>query len=156
MGSSINKNYPDLSTQLEEDNKELQKIRSDGNCLFRAISHQVTGNDNAYKLLRAEACKYIKENKKEFSEFFMESESLDSYVERMAKDREWGDNYCISALAMKYKYKFIIYESHRKKLDICYTKNPTNVIYLAYLNKRHYNSVVNKGLASKKDTPCCA
>ncbi len=68
----------------------------------------------------------------------------------MRRDGVWGDNYCISALAMKYQYKFIIFQSYRKEVEICYSKNPVKTLYLAYINKKHYNSVVDEGTASDR------
>lgn len=154
MGGACTSDYPSLSEQLQKDHKELQKIASDGNCLFRAISHQIRGNETAHRQLRADACSYIREHPDQFKDFFEEGETIENYVYRMSQDMQWGDNYAISALAMKYKYKFIIYESYQKKKDICFTKEPSFVIYLAYLNKRHYNSVVDKGSATKKASAC--
>ena len=71
---------------------KLRDVGGDGNCLFRAISDQVDGNETTHLFMRSEACKYILSNHEFFSNFLDEEEdgNIAEYVNQMKKSGEWG------------------------------------------------------------------
>ena len=51
---------------------KIKKISGDGNCLFRAISHQVYGNEHHHRILRARCCTYMLQESNFFKSFINE------------------------------------------------------------------------------------
>ena len=155
MGNSSKKNpkYKSLKEQLKAENLGIVKISSDGNCLFRAISHQLTRNPKDHRSIRLKAMEYIKNNPDEFKNFMDEgSESFKNYVNRMMNDGQWGGNMELYALSKIYNAEIDVYISYQPICKICPSENPSKVIKLGYYNNRHYNSVVPKSEVPKN---CC-
>ena len=51
-----------LNKQLGQIDLELREITGDGNCLFRAISDQMTGRENNHRKFRREAANFINQH----------------------------------------------------------------------------------------------
>ena len=62
-------NFQKFSNQLAKIGLELRDITSDGNCCFRALSDQMSGNENLHLDYRKRVCQYMRENKEEFEPF---------------------------------------------------------------------------------------
>lgn len=45
------------------------EIDGDGNCLFRTVAHQIEGNEDNYRHLRALTVGHIRENKTQFENY---------------------------------------------------------------------------------------
>jgi hypothetical protein len=72
-------------------------MQADGNCLFRAIAHQVYGDEDRHAKLRAMCCDYMLKHQEDFMDFFGGEQLFHEYVEsrrRPVKDGfgEWGDD----------------------------------------------------------------
>jgi len=48
--------------KLQEQGYSIQKIRMDGNCLFRSVAHQLTDTDQYYAIYRELVVAHIKSN----------------------------------------------------------------------------------------------
>ena len=82
----------------------------DGNCLFRAVSHQLYGTQNYHYQVRAAGVQFMTNN----PERFIESNTEDSwlqYITAMACDGCWADNLIIQALANVFLANIHITES---------------------------------------------
>jgi len=90
----------------------IVKIDNDGNCLFRAISFQVYGDVQHHKLVRQKCMDYIHLNGKYFAAFIDSDRyrSVSDYVKEHRKDKVWGDNLEIQAVAELYDLPVEIYE----------------------------------------------
>lgn len=62
-------NYGGLSAQLAKLGLDIREITGDGNCLFRALSDQIEGNENQHLVYRKLVCQYIKQNQDNFEPF---------------------------------------------------------------------------------------
>jgi len=88
-------------------------IDADGNCLFRAASHILYGDQRHHSLIRravvrfmanhTKQCRVTKEVLKQFGG------CLELYLATLAKDKEWGDDSCLRALALMYQRHAIVY-----------------------------------------------
>ena len=79
---------------------KLVEIKPDGNCLFRAVAHQVIGDQEQHAAFRAEAVKYMRNNKEQFFDnFIVGDKARDDYCNEMEKDGTWGDHIALSAMA---------------------------------------------------------
>jgi hypothetical protein len=65
-----------------------RKIARDGNCLFRAIAHQLFGDENLHTIVRTSIVLFLRLN----SDIFKQSISCgwEAYLEKMSKPSEWG------------------------------------------------------------------
>ena len=100
--------------QKLENNGERQIIEmaSDGNCLFRSISHQLY-NDYGQKHedVRQEICDYLEENEDDFKVYLLLDDSdgnddvcdFNEYINQMRKDGKWGGDVEIVCAARLYK-----------------------------------------------------
>lgn len=93
--------------------REIIEMASDGNCLFRSISHQLY-NDFGQKhdVVRHEICNYLEENEDDFKVYLLlddsDGENEDvcdfvEYVKQMRQDGEWGGDVEIVCAARLYK-----------------------------------------------------
>ena len=83
---------------LKQIGLELKEIKGDGNCLFRAISDQLFGNEDHHMDLRQKAVEFIKNNQDEARHYIEENKSFEDHVESMSKDGTWGGELEIYAL----------------------------------------------------------
>ena len=70
----------------------------DGNCFFRALSHQLFGDVESHQIVRQAATDQVLRN----PEFYTESltnDDIQHFVLSLSKDREWADNHEIQAAA---------------------------------------------------------
>eukprot|EP00500_Bicosoecida_sp_ms1_P001120 CAMPEP_0203812372 /NCGR_PEP_ID=MMETSP0115-20131106/4112_1 /ASSEMBLY_ACC=CAM_ASM_000227 /TAXON_ID=33651 /ORGANISM="Bicosoecid sp, Strain ms1" /LENGTH=459 /DNA_ID=CAMNT_0050721217 /DNA_START=154 /DNA_END=1529 /DNA_ORIENTATION=- len=81
----------------------LKPVDGDGNCLFRSVSHQVYGSDAHHAVVRAAAVRYMQAERDWFRPFVASDDAeFDEYLERMARNGEWGDDPEIQAMCEIY------------------------------------------------------
>lgn len=69
---------------------KIKEIKGDGNCLFRALSDQLFGNEQQYSDLRQQACQLIEENKDVYRFYIEDDVTIEDYIDDMRKDGVWG------------------------------------------------------------------
>lgn len=68
------------------------KILCDGNCFFRAVSHQLFNHENNHSELRSVAIKYISKNEFLFQSFISDEDKiLHDYILHMSKLNTYAD-----------------------------------------------------------------
>lgn len=86
----------DFERYLHSQNYSLTLMESDGNCLFRAIAHQIEGNQESHDFYRQRVMDYISLHKDHFQLFIEpkeegeEEEGMEEYIERLRRLGEWG------------------------------------------------------------------
>ena len=120
----------------------IREVGGDGNCLFRSVSEQMEGNENNYKEYREKCVNYIKENKDFFAPFIEDDETIDQYIDRMSKNKEWGGNLEIHALSKALEVNFYIYKEEDKQMFIVKNfEKPKKNVSLTYHDGKHFNSL---------------
>ena len=144
----------------------IKDIKADGNCLFRAIGHQITlnksafenksylaeeffsENNNRHKYLRQQAAQYVLKHENTFAPFLALEDNPEPFVEyckRMETSSDWGGQIELQALSEILKCKIEIYSASSPKLTIGQEAfQPT--IRLSYHQRyyalgNHYNSL---------------
>ncbi|CAI5463675.1 unnamed protein product [Closterium sp. Yama58-4] len=118
-------------------------MAADGNCLFRAVAHQVLGDAAFHRDLRHLCLDYMEKERDHFSQFV--TESFSAYCKRKRRDKVHGNNLELQALAELFNRPIHIF---------CYSTEPINIfqaaydsslppIRLSYHRRRHYNSLVD-------------
>lgn len=120
----------------------------DGNCMFRAISDQVAGDDRQYREVRQDICDYLESRPDEYSAFIMGN--YENYVRQMRKNGEYGTQVELAAYS-----HMTLTDIHLFRPDTYYVmhcdNNATkklaphekNRIFLAYHDHEHYSSIRN-------------
>jgi len=120
---------------LQEQGFKIQKIRMDGNCLFRSVAHQLTGNDQHYATYRELAVTHIKAHANFFQDFIDDDfdGGFPKYVEQMAKPGVWGGHLELMALSQVLTVKFCLITESKETLWVNMNADSNvEVLYLAY------------------------
>ncbi|EGG01535.1 uncharacterized protein MELLADRAFT_66971 [Melampsora larici-populina 98AG31] len=121
-------------------------IKGDGNCQFYAVSMLLQGNTDLHIELRARAVAHIENNKEDFIHFVAldgNHKSWEEYCTNMKKDKEYGDELTLQALARVYQRNFLVLSdslNHNSVLVVPVQGSESNDMpYLPlYLNQLHY------------------
>jgi hypothetical protein len=71
----------------------VHAMGGDGNCLFRAVAHQVYGDQELHRVTRASAADYMEAEARWFSSFVVGDESeFGGYIAAVRRDAVWGDD----------------------------------------------------------------
>lgn len=127
----------------------LKIIAGDGNCLFRAVSHQIYGTAKYHSLVRSTCIDFLEINKKRFAPFVACSlEDYDLYLKEKRKTGVWGDHVELHALCEIYERPLYVFSEKydTKSVKLLETLNadffPFNVPFFLSFRNEHYNSLV--------------
>ncbi|KAG5515806.1 hypothetical protein RHGRI_036751 [Rhododendron griersonianum] len=122
---------------------EVKRMMEDGNCLFRAVADQVYGDSEGYDLVRQMCIDYMERERDHFSQFI--TEGFMSYCKRKRRDKVYGNNVEIQALAEMYNRPIHIYSYGTEPINIFHGSYDTDTppIRLSYHHGNHYNSLVD-------------
>ena len=146
---SYNPNSLDIETISINNKIKIIKMLGDGNCLFRAISHQIYGKSIYHLEVRNFTMDYMSINSDDFVPFLIGGSSVFStYIDFKRRDGAWGDHLELHAMCELYGRFAEIYSfdsNHKlKKLrtihEDCLQGPP---ILLFYEGSKHYDSIIN-------------
>ncbi|CAN8247083.1 unnamed protein product [Cochlearia groenlandica] len=122
---------------------EIRRMLEDGNCLFRAVADQVYGDSDSYDMARQMCMDYMEHERDHFSQFI--TEGFTSYLKRKRRDKVYGNNVEIQALAEMYNRPIHIYSYSTEPINIFQGNYNTDTppIRLSYHHGNHYNSLVD-------------
>lgn len=140
-----------LEYRLEWEGYTEMKMKSDGNCQFRALADQIYKTSDVYKRVRQEIVKQLKSRPKDYKGLVYNME-FSEYVKNMSSNSVWGDEVTLKAAADLYGVKIVLITSlkHTTFMEILpkSQKQPGRVIYLSYLAGIHFNSIYPNGVSS--------
>jgi OTU domain-containing protein 5 len=121
----------------------IRRMLEDGNCLFRAVADQVYGDSESYDVTRQMCMDYMEHERDHFSQFI--TEGFTSYLKRKRRDKVYGNNVEIQALAEIYNRPIHIYSYSTEPINIFQGNYNTDTppIRLSYHHGNHYNSLVD-------------
>ena len=98
-----------LLEHMETLGRQIKDVRSDGNCMFSAIREIEKGNNlTTEKDYRKIAVLELRKNKKLYENFV--DENFETYIARMSKSGEFGDNIMLQGIANAENKKFTIHQ----------------------------------------------
>ncbi|ESQ45705.1 hypothetical protein EUTSA_v10010936mg [Eutrema salsugineum] len=158
--------YERLQDRLEWEGYSEIKVKSDGNCQFRALADQLYKTSDCHKRVRQEIMKQLKSRPK-FYKGLVGKTDFSEYVKNMSNESVWGDEVTLKAAADVYGVKILLITSMKDVPCIEVVprsqKQPERVIHLSYLAGIHFNSIhlinqcssssdtASMGTQSKKD-----
>ena len=99
-----------LRERLARQGLEPVDVAGDGNCFFRAVSHQLFSTDEHHHQVRTGAINYMIQNPEIFIESIAEDSFL-TYITAMSRSGTWCDNAVIQAVANANNCQIFITES---------------------------------------------
>eukprot|EP00954_Amorphochlora_amoebiformis_P022525 1353989-Amorphochlora_amoeboformis.AAC.1 len=142
----------DEETKFREELKSekgwsIRDMAGDGNCLFRSISYQVYGDAKHHGIVREKCMDYV-EIESQFFRNYVDGD-IKTYITRMRRDGEWGDNVEIQAMSELYSRRVEIYAYSSTPMKT-YQRHlgGMNPIRISYHCRCHYNSVEFPQLSS--------
>jgi OTU domain-containing protein 5 len=148
-------NFGRYEEALRRQSLEITSIEGDGNCMFRAVAHQVYGDDRLHMLVRTKCCDYMASEAAYF-EPFVEG-GIDEFAAYLAHKRTsgvWGDDPEIQACCELYDRPAEIYgfdlQLGARRLRTLHEGNTAPGMLrppmrLSYYGGEHYDSLVGPG-----------
>ncbi|CAL8084415.1 unnamed protein product [Calicophoron daubneyi] len=133
-------NAPEFRQQLNNIGLDLREIPADGNCLFGALSDQLTGTYANHLRIRHQAVDYIIDHRADFEPFF---DGAYQITELRGLGVEGGQE-CIVAAARCFNVYIIIHQLHQSPWIAGTPDDASGVqpqLHIAYHNGEHYSSV---------------
>ncbi|SCN45149.1 OTU-like cysteine protease, putative [Plasmodium malariae] len=130
----------------------IKSIRTDGNCLFRAVSDQLYNYEENYKEIRKRVVEHLLKNEEKYKNFLEYDESFKSYIESL--DGTWGGQLELQAVGELFKVNILIYQENGCILEIKNHSDDNKCIQLHYASSEHYNSVRFKNRALENELKC--
>lgn len=153
-----------FETKLARLGMHVVEIVGDGNCLFRAVAHQMYLDQERHGELRAKCCAHMLKYKHRFEAFC--TDNFETYVKHLSNEGVWGDHLEIKALEEIFDRIIIIYEAEGATItpmnyinveeqEAVNGKNTSSYttlkremeiepILLSYHGRVHYNSIFNE------------
>lgn len=150
-----------LARTLSKKNLTIHDIDADGDCLYRAVEHQLaiasdSGQKYNFRELRDKTSQYMLENPDEFMPFLlndhgnlMSSQDYKNYCLQIAKTKEWGGHLELTAISQFTNKPIHIYQAGNDTPIVIEPQKVTNKKpmllsfhkHLYHLGE-HYNSLV--------------
>ena len=146
-----------MELYLNQEQMEIEEVKADGNCLYRAIARQmeILGlGDYDYEKVRVLCSEEMMKNRDDYEPFAdlheMNVSSFEEYVEKVRSSNEWGGHLELRALAHGLKKVIKVY-STEGPLEIKsegVNENDGTLTLSFHRNYyalgEHYNSVIKK------------
>lgn len=124
------------------------QIKSDGNCQFSAVAHQLFSNPERHTEIRRKVCHQLYEKADSYKDFCCNDETnYYTWVQSMSSNGVWGDHLTLQAIADAYHVNISIITSFENQSILhINTKQQINgiqpkVITLIFKPEIHYSSV---------------
>ena len=131
---------------LAETGRRIYKVGGDGNCLFRAVAHQLYGNEEHHWMIRQHCLDYVESEREYFAQYIIGGlQSFHIYVARKREDGVWGDDVEIQALSEIYDRPIEVYAYSKvpmRTFHESHENESAQPIRLSYHGKSHFNSIM--------------
>lgn len=133
-----------LKQRLNLHGLDMISIAADGNCMFRSTAQQLFGSESHHAFVRARAVEYMQSHAALFSAFCVDAADFKRYLNKMARDRTWGDELTLRAICDTFGTTVHVATSLQQqhwylKYVPDVVKTPKHV-FLAYVAPVHYNA----------------
>ena len=81
--------FKSLVAQLLPLGLALREVPGDGNCLFRALSDQLYGQDAHHAEIRADVVNYMRNHREDFEPFLVDETSFERHLQNLGTLRIW-------------------------------------------------------------------
>jgi hypothetical protein len=142
-------NEAKLRQQLRDAGLKIVPIAGDGNCLFRALAHQLFGSDARHIEVRRACVAEMERDPDSYRPFLSDSEGVESradffkYLEDMRLPRRWGGHTELVAASRAYNVNVVVHRLGQpvRKEAAPLSGKASRDIQLSYHDANHYASV---------------
>lgn len=107
--TTLSEQYAQYTRVLAQQGLHIEAVEGDGNCLFRAVAHQVYGDENLHNLVRQKCLDYMESESDFFSQFVEGGrEMFPFYLRAKRMDACWGDDPEIEVLICVFTFIIIL------------------------------------------------
>jgi len=101
--TNLSPEYVQYLDALARRNLQVVSVEGDGNCLFRAVAHQIYGNEELHNIVRQKCVDYMESEAEFFSQFVEGGKDMfPLYLRAKRLDACWGDDPEIEAICELY------------------------------------------------------
>merc|ERR1712124_155956 len=123
----------------------INRMSSDGACMFRAVADQIYGDQDMHSVVRQHCMDYMVKNEEFFSKYI--TENFTSYISRKRFDHTFGNHVELHALSEMYNRNVEVYQYSCDPINTFSSRSQTDDVYppirLSYHANIHYNSIVD-------------
>ncbi|OQR93732.1 hypothetical protein THRCLA_12229 [Thraustotheca clavata] len=149
MRTIDNSSFSKYQQALGEKNLSLISIQGDGNCMFRAISHQIYGDEKYHSIVRNSCIDYMLEEKTYFEPYVVgDMPAFLRYIAHKRCDGVWGDDPELQALCELYDRPLYVYVYDQELGAKCLrtfheaSKDHAPPMRVSFYGGGHYDSIV--------------
>ena len=95
----------DMAVELKP-HLEPNKVRGDGNCVFRSIGSHTVGGDMSHSHVRAAVVGEVRANSDRYAQF---EKDIEAWCDQMINDGVWGDGVALKAAANAYGRTIVVF-----------------------------------------------
>lgn len=136
-----------FNAQLAPESLVVHPIVGDGNCLFRAISHQIYGDEERHFAVRLACVAEMERDPDNYAPFLLDEDegwegpsAFADYCKAMRSSGEWGGNLEIVAAGRALSRHVVIHRLGEPRWEIV-SPGAVSTIHISYHNGDHYASV---------------
>ncbi|KAJ8605159.1 hypothetical protein CTAYLR_000346 [Chrysophaeum taylorii] len=133
-----------LRRRLEELNLREFEVRGDGACQFRALAHQLYGDEELHGTVRSRIATYLEEHADKYGPFV--DDGFERFVERMRRPEEWGDHVTLQAAADHFGVRVCLVTSYETRAFVHVVppqEEGVPTVWLSFWAEVHYNSLLS-------------
>ena len=122
-------------------NCEEVQTQGDGNCQFRALSLGLNGSEDRHAEVRANIVQHLRENPETYAGFVEGAEVFANYVNRISRDREWGDEVTLRAFEQCYRRGVRVLSDNEQNpvINPRFEGPQEDTITITHYGELHYN-----------------
>ena len=87
---------------LKQQERQIESVMGDGNCLFRAISFAIHQDQHLHEKVRKDIVEMMSNNKHKFRPYITGPQPIDTHIKNMSKLGTWGTQAELIAAATLY------------------------------------------------------
>jgi len=134
-----------LQLRCEQIKVRQVEMADDGNCQFRALAHELYGDQEHHRLVRSAVMQHMKANSTDFAVFVGDDNDWNTYLSKMGMNGCWGDELTLRAASDAYSCVVHIVSSEHENWLLHYGADgaPAGAreCFLTYVSPIHYNVV---------------
>lgn len=138
-----------LESRLAKMRLRTERMGDDGNCQFRALSHNLFGSQDHHAAVRERCVERISRRADEYSFLFESDAEFRAYVRDMRRNRTWGDELTLRACADAFGVRIHVVQSTKENWNLVYEPGEeadedggSKRLFLSYISPVHYNAIV--------------
>lgn len=113
-------------------------IPGDGDCLYRACALYCLKSQSQKDRVRDDVYQHVRQNRRRFQEFH-DGPNFDDRIEEIRKEKSWGSDLELKAMAEVYRTRFKVYQRQGATLTFEPERDASRTAFLWFSHGQHYD-----------------